>query len=307
MATLLPDPLFDVYDSNGDPISGATAYFYLTGTTTPAVVYSDNGLTTPVTQPVTADSAGRFPTLYEDPTVTYRLKLYDGGGSLIRDIDPLNPTQTTGTAAIADGSVSTAKLATGAVTTVKITDGNVSNAKLADMAQATIKGRAAGAGTGVPVDLTATQATAILNNVVGDSGSGGTKGLVPAPASGDAAANKYLKSDGTWAAPVAPSVPQCIGAAYVTISGTTPTLVSGFNLTCTYGSATGKWNIAFTSAPADANYYPVVLPQKVAANDALSSCISQGTTPTTAGFQLGFADNTAAAQNPVQFRVLVFH
>jgi hypothetical protein len=34
---------------------------------------------------------------------------------------------------------------------------------------------------------------------VGDSGSGGVQGLVPAPAAGDAAALKYLKADGTWA------------------------------------------------------------------------------------------------------------
>jgi len=77
----------------------------------------------------------------------------------------------------------------------------ISNAELADMAQSTIKGRAAGAGTGDPQDLTATQATAILNAFVGDSGSGGTKGLVPAPSPGDAAAAKFLKADGTWAAP----------------------------------------------------------------------------------------------------------
>jgi hypothetical protein len=36
---------------------------------------------------------------------------------------------------------------------------------------------------------------------VGDSGSGGTKGLVPAPAAGDTAAGKYLKADGTWDVP----------------------------------------------------------------------------------------------------------
>lgn len=78
--------------------------------------------------------------------------------------------------------------------------GVVTNAKLANMAQSTIKGRAAGAGTGAPVDLTATQATAILDNLVGDSGAGGTKGLAPAPAAGDAAASKYLKADATWAA-----------------------------------------------------------------------------------------------------------
>mgnify|MGYP003473221595 CR=1 FL=1 len=74
----------------------------------------------------------------------------------------------------------------------------VTNAKLANMATATIKGRTT-AGTGDPEDLTATQATALLDAMVGDSGSGGTKGLVPAPASGDAAAGKFLKADGTWA------------------------------------------------------------------------------------------------------------
>ena len=42
-------------------------------------------------------------------------------------------------------------------------DGMVTNIKMADMAQATIKGRAAGAGTGVPVDLTANQTVAIIN------------------------------------------------------------------------------------------------------------------------------------------------
>lgn len=47
---------------------------------------------------------------------------------------------------------------------------------------------------------TPTQVTADLIAMVGDSGAGGTKGLVPAPGAGDAAANKYLKADGTWTA-----------------------------------------------------------------------------------------------------------
>lgn len=74
----------------------------------------------------------------------------------------------------------------------------VSNSKLATVATATFKGRTT-SGTGNVEDLTATQATALLNSVVGDSGSGGTKGLVPAPSAGDAAAGKFLKADGTWA------------------------------------------------------------------------------------------------------------
>lgn len=45
---------------------------------------------------------------------------------------------------------------------------------------------------------TPTQVTADLIAMVGDSGAGGTKGLVPAPATGDA--SKFLKGDATWAA-----------------------------------------------------------------------------------------------------------
>lgn len=38
-------------------------------------------------------------------------------------------------------------------------------------------------------------------NMVGDSGSGGTAGLVPAPPSGSAAAGDFLSASGTWSAP----------------------------------------------------------------------------------------------------------
>lgn len=64
---------------------------------------------------------------------------------------------------IGDLTVDSTKLATNAVTTAKITDANVTNAKIADMAQSTLKGRAASAGTGVPTDLTKTQALTLLN------------------------------------------------------------------------------------------------------------------------------------------------
>ncbi len=76
----------------------------------------------------------------------------------------------------------------------------VTNAQLADMAAHTFKARKTNS-TGNPEDATATEATALLDALVGDTGTGGTKGLAPAPASGDAAAGKFLKADGTYAVP----------------------------------------------------------------------------------------------------------
>lgn len=59
-----------------------------------------------------------------------------------------------------------------------------------------------GAGVAIRKAASADAQTALLTAVVGDSGSGGTKGLVPAPAAGDAAAGKFLKADGSFAVPL---------------------------------------------------------------------------------------------------------
>lgn len=55
------------------------------------------------------------------------------------------------------------------------------------------------AGTPLNQKVSFANATKGLSVMTGDAGSGGAKGLVPAPVTGDAA--KFLKGDGTWAAP----------------------------------------------------------------------------------------------------------
>lgn len=55
-----------------------------------------------------------------------------------------------------------------------VADNSITNAKLADMAQSTIKGRAAGAGTGDPTDLTATQVRTLINVADGATAAGAT-------------------------------------------------------------------------------------------------------------------------------------
>lgn len=89
---------------------------------------------------------------------------YDG---LFREIESLRKrleALETKELSIAAGSITTAKLADSSVTSGKIADDAVSNAKLDNMAQATIKGRASGAGTGDPTDLSAAQVAAIINS-----------------------------------------------------------------------------------------------------------------------------------------------
>jgi hypothetical protein len=55
---LLSKPIFDVFDSNGDPINAATATFYLTTTTTLASIYANAELDSALLNPLAADAAG---------------------------------------------------------------------------------------------------------------------------------------------------------------------------------------------------------------------------------------------------------
>ncbi len=73
---------------------GALATFYLTGTTTLTNTYTDDALTTPHANPVVADSAGVFATIYLDPLIDYKLKLEDSTTALIYTVDPVMDTLT---------------------------------------------------------------------------------------------------------------------------------------------------------------------------------------------------------------------
>lgn len=87
--SLLSVPVWRAVDSAGKPINGALAYFFETGTTTPADVYADAALSVPLDNPVQANSAGLFPSIYPDPAVTYRLRLTTSTGALVcPDVDP---------------------------------------------------------------------------------------------------------------------------------------------------------------------------------------------------------------------------
>jgi len=68
--------------------AGCFRQFFFSQTTTLASVYGDAGLTAQISNPVFAASDGRFPIIYMDPSIPYRVQLLDRNGNLLEDTDP---------------------------------------------------------------------------------------------------------------------------------------------------------------------------------------------------------------------------
>jgi hypothetical protein len=132
--------------SSGLPYSGARLYFYSPGTTTPLNVYSDSALTTPIIQPVSADSKGQWVQIYMQP-IPYRVQIKTSADVLIADYDNVDegPGNTSGITAVASGGTG-ASTASGArtnlglgalavlntVSTSTIDDSSITSAKIVD-------------------------------------------------------------------------------------------------------------------------------------------------------------------------------
>lgn len=92
-------PAFDFFYL-GLPASGGSLNVYQTNTTTPVTIYSDGGLTTPISNPLTLDANGQAK-FYYTGTVNLRLDAYTASGTLIQSIDPVYPTGAASGAGIA--------------------------------------------------------------------------------------------------------------------------------------------------------------------------------------------------------------
>lgn len=80
-----------ILDANGDPVPGALANFYLTGTDTRQDTYSDADLTIENENPVEADAYGFLSPIYLDPTLSYKVVITTSAGASLPDgtIDPI--------------------------------------------------------------------------------------------------------------------------------------------------------------------------------------------------------------------------
>ena len=90
MADLLHNYFESIIDANSAVRVGAKLWSYADGTSTELATYTDNGLTTPHTNPIIADSEGRFEPIYLLPE-GYKFRLLDANDNLIEELDPYTP------------------------------------------------------------------------------------------------------------------------------------------------------------------------------------------------------------------------
>lgn len=89
MSILWPGSTIPWIDPNGAPRSGAKAFFFNAGTTTPRTVYRDSGLGTSHDHPVLANASGMFPAVFL-PAGDYRLRIEDATGVTLSDVDGIS-------------------------------------------------------------------------------------------------------------------------------------------------------------------------------------------------------------------------
>ncbi len=84
-------PFRPALDANGIVVPGASLTFYRSGTNELQPIYADAGLTTPLANPLTANAAGRWPAIYINTDLTYRVVLLGQMGETLDSIDPYEP------------------------------------------------------------------------------------------------------------------------------------------------------------------------------------------------------------------------
>lgn len=136
MAQIVYNPVFQAFDDAGDPLNGGLLYTYAAGTTTPKSTWADAGENTLNANPIELDSRGEA-IIYGSGA--YKFVLHTALDAPIWTADDVAVGGTVVTADIADGAVTTPKLASNALSAdvsgrSKMQDGFVTSAKLAVVA-----------------------------------------------------------------------------------------------------------------------------------------------------------------------------
>lgn len=171
-------------DANGDPISGAKAYVYESGTSTPLIVYTDDDLTTAHSSPIVADAQGTFAQAFYSGSVDVKVTITDASDVTLNGypIDPA-PVFVGGQGA---STISFAATATNTATNVQAAIEKVSRAW-------TVASTVAAARTAL--GLTIGSAVQAYSTILADLAS---NGFATVAQYRNPTADKTLKSDVVW-------------------------------------------------------------------------------------------------------------
>lgn len=122
MAYLFDNGIFSVIGIGSEILVGAKLYWYVAGTSTPQDTYNDDDLVTPNTNPVIADSAGRFPQMWLGGT-PYKFILKDAADVTLRTQDNIS-----GPLSLEDLSAGDGASSIGYDVTATFSDGSVGSA-----------------------------------------------------------------------------------------------------------------------------------------------------------------------------------
>lgn len=260
-------------DSNGDIVPAAEAYFFETGTTTPATVYSDSAGTTAVSQPLTADSAGNFAATFATEVLKVDVRTPEGVSLPGFPGDPHYQVQTSAGSAALVSFVATASIArTNVQDAIEQVQSNV-DAK-APLASPELTGTPTAPTAAVGTNTTQVATTAWVNAQVLDEDDMATDSATR-PAS-----QQSVKAYVDAASPI---------KAWVNFNGTgTVAIRASLNVSSITDSGTGVYAVNFSTAMADANYaVSLVSDSSVASGTKAESAESLTTTSFTARFVAG--------------------
>lgn len=338
MANQIVIALPRVTDANGDAVSGAKAYFYQKGTTTPVTVYSDEALSVPHASPLVADSGGVFAQVFHDGATEVKAVVQDADDAALYTLDPAP--LSTGVASAAEnvtvapftGVVATnvqAALeevqsnitAVGANVQTPVQTGGSANAYTLNAAD-TITAYAAGQRFLIRPNHTNTGAATLNVDSLGakDIKVYNTAGSLVDPAAGDISANRLCEVtyDGTrfvlfpgmsadmlvdsqslTKAATVKAVQDAGPSAWLVMNGTgTPAVIASYNFSATIVD-NGTGNYSVTFATAMANANYAVVTGGGSAQRRITS-------PTTTGFNIINEDDTGTNEDNALISVAVF-
>jgi len=228
-----------VYDSNGNPVPGALAYFYTPGTTALVDTFADEGLTIFHPSPLVSDAGGVFPQVFSGGEIKCNVTTAVGGTVPGYPIDPVP--RSIGDQSAAGGVTFAPTLAipaTDVQAAIELVDSQLSgDITAAGLVTVTGAGLATGGG-----NLTANRVITVTAATQAQNEAGTIATAIVTPLG----VRESLKATGT--------APIFAARAWVNFNGTTGTIRSSGNVSSITVNGTGDYTINFATAMQDANY-----------------------------------------------------